>query len=316
MDRTSFHFTLPTVAGIFAVLLLAACGGGSTGIVDLPRESGCYNCDYRRNNPTAADLLDHWNDPQPVTAALTLSAVSAQEATARKAALASLSSADTGPRARLRNADLNRMTVLGEGDGITYGQWKAGPAGTMNIEFRWLPAEPDRDPLTPGATLRARTERAGKAWSYRLRDDFAPTPVPASLAPREHLVDLADTVADDLLINVFYARDYGYSSALWSRARETDTDFEPWMGNMFLAPGGHWDSAWVIAHEIGHVLGHDMRDRVVAPSADRWVNRENHTFEGPAAVAANNGRPIRFHRHEDGRVDYGHLGHCDDHVPL
>lgn len=225
-------FTLPTVVGIFAVLLLAACGGGSTGIVDVPRESGCYNCDYRRNNPTAADLLDHWNDPQPVTAALTLSAVSAQEATARKATLASLSSADTGTRAQLRNADVNRMTVLGEGDGITYGQWKAGPAGTMNIEFRWLSAEPDRDPLTPSAALRARTERAGKAWSYRLQDDFAPTLVPASLAPREHLVDLADTVADDLLINVFYARDYAYSTALWSR-----TSNRGW-GTCFSRPVG------------------------------------------------------------------------------
>ena len=37
----------------------------------------------------------------------------------------------------LGNVDAATITVIGERDGITYGQWKDGPAGTLNIEFDW-----------------------------------------------------------------------------------------------------------------------------------------------------------------------------------
>ena len=48
---------------------------------------------------------------------------------------------------------------LGERNGITYGRWTGGPAGTLNIEFDW------RFAPTLDAERRARMERAGKSWS-------------------------------------------------------------------------------------------------------------------------------------------------------
>lgn len=307
-----------TLLVLVLVLLLASCGGGGAGGGGGTPEARHPVTDYSRNNPTAEDLLDHWNDPAPARSALALSGIPEAEKAGRKSALAALlTTAAPGGEGttgtRLRNVSPDAVTVIGERDGITYGQWKGGPAGTMNIEFRYLPAEPDREPLTADAALKARIERAGKAWSYRLLDDFEPTPVPASLRANRPGLEghpISDTVADDLLIDVFYAGDYGYSTGLWWLAKETETDFEPWIGSIALAPGGHWDSAWVIAHEVGHVLGHDMREGVAPPSSDRFVNREDHTFEGPQAMAANRGRPIPFKVEADGGIDYGHPGVC------
>ena len=51
----------------------------------------------------------------------------------------------------------------GERDGITYGQWKGGPAGSLNIEFDW------RFARNADRAARVRMERAGKTWSYQVR---------------------------------------------------------------------------------------------------------------------------------------------------
>ncbi len=276
--------------------------------------------DYSRNNPTAEDLRDHWNDPAPVRSALALWGIPETEEPGRKADLSSLLATAPGKGGgigtRLRNVSPDAVTAIGVSGGITYGQWKGGPAGTMNIEFRHFAGEPDRlltRPLTAGAALKARIERAGKAWSYRLLDDFEPTPLPSEL------VSIDPHYADDLLIDVYYAGDYDRSSAGWRRARKTETDFEPWFGIIRQAEGDHSESARVIAHEIGHVLGHSMWEGSTPPSSDRYVNREDHTFEGPNAMAANGGKPIPFqwldeHRKPvaaGGEVDYGHLGICE-----
>ena len=116
---------------------------------------------YSRNNPTAADLLDHWNDPEtPRSALLGLSDVNAAEISKRKNYLkALLDRAGGSPDkagVRFRNVRLDDITIIGEKKGITYGQWKSGPAGTLNIEFDYRFA-PD---IGPGA--RAWMERAGK----------------------------------------------------------------------------------------------------------------------------------------------------------
>ena len=58
-----------------------------------------------------------------------------------------------------------------------------------------------------------------------------------------------------------------------------------------------------MAHEIGHVMNYVSGDR------ERWVNRENGTFEGPASMRVNGGQPLPYQR-VDGQVQYTHLGHC------
>ena len=55
-----------------------------------------------------------------------------------------------------------RYDTLGQSNGITYGQAKAGPADTLDVDFigdHWL---------TLPLELRAILERGAKAWTYRL----------------------------------------------------------------------------------------------------------------------------------------------------
>ena len=157
----------PLVTVAIAALLapgLISCGGGGSGDGPVATQFGAHE----RRNPGAEDLLDHWNDPERLRSALGLVAV--QDTDARRAAIGSLlagaggSAAGTGTK--LRNIRADDIEIIGENDGITYGQWRGGPAGTLNIEFDWRFAE-NADRAT-----RARMERAGKTWSYRILDEF------------------------------------------------------------------------------------------------------------------------------------------------
>lgn len=127
---------------------------------------------YERDNPTAEDLLDHWNEPEPLRAALGLSAVAAEDITSRKSALAELINAAGGNSAEtgmgLRNVAPEDIEIIGERDRITYGRWRGGPAGTMNIEFDWRFGE------NFNTETRAGMERAGKSWSQRILYDNEP----------------------------------------------------------------------------------------------------------------------------------------------
>ena len=124
----------------------------------------------REGQPTAEDLLDHWNEPEQLRAALGLSVVDAADIADRKNAVKGVAQFGrrrcSRDRTRLRNVRPEDVEIIGERDGITYGRWTGGPAGTLNIEFDWRFA-PD---MTP--TERAEAERAGKSWSRQLRDEF------------------------------------------------------------------------------------------------------------------------------------------------
>lgn len=125
---------------------------------------------YERDNPSAEDLLDHWNRPEPLTTALGLWSVDEAESEHRIGTgvdlLRAVGNDSTRMATRLRNVRAEDMEVVGQKAGITYARWKGGPAGTLNIEFDWRFAQ-DFD-----AEARARMERAGKSWSWRILDDF------------------------------------------------------------------------------------------------------------------------------------------------
>ena len=74
---------------------------------------------YERDNPTAEDLLDHWNEPEPLQAALGLTAVAAEDIAGRKNALADLITAASGNSAEtgtlLRNVQPDDIEIIGEG---------------------------------------------------------------------------------------------------------------------------------------------------------------------------------------------------------
>ena len=275
-----------------------------------------------RNNPTAQDLLDHWNDPDVLQQGIGMGlvALSSSDRSTRLNTLSSILQTPTDSlddsKTLLRNVDVGAMTVIGEREGITYGQWKSGPAGTLDIDFDYRFA-PELDQST-----RARLERAGKSWSWRLQDDFD---IEVLRKGREirfhgvlwHVLD-EDLSTDDMLILIVDKRAEGTSTggATGPRKRTAD-DYEPSFGRLLLSSSAR-ESIGTMAHEIGHVLGISTG---VFPSKTRYTNMMNYTFEGPEAMRANGGAPVPFMwRDQDNRpvpphtpgaeVDYGHLGVC------
>ena len=272
------------------------------------------------NNPGAEDLLDHWDEPQVLRSAMGLSARSPSAIVERQNRLKTFldgaggSPDDTG--VRFRNVRAEDVEIIDEKNGITYGQWKGGPAGTLNIEFDWRFA-PDLD-----GTVRARMERAGKAWSWRFLDDFGMHTLNNGREIRFHDVLWAvldeDVSTNGLRIFVVDKRSGGSSTggARGPRKRTVD-DYEPPFGGILLSNSAH-DSTSTMVHEIGHVLGISSG---VFPSKTRYTNTTDYTFEGPEAMQANGGAPVPFQWvNQDNRpvpphtpgaeVDWGHLGVC------
>ncbi len=296
------------------------------------------NRSFQRDNPTAEDLLDHWNEPEQLRRALGLSMVSFAELADRRQAIANLvNMAEGGPAktgTKLRNVRPEDIEIIGERRGITYGRWTGGPAGTLNIEFDWRFAAD----VTPAE--RAMAERAGKSWSHRLRDEFGAHVVErgttirsqgvhASAVARE--VTFEESVeTDGILVVMTHSRSDPLSSAGPWQADITANDYEPWLGVLNLSQGnldertmiGNYWLSHVFAHELGHIIGitsHEGGWHV--PSHERHLNRQDHTFEGPRARSANGGNPVPFQWLDQDRrvvpphtpgadVDYYHLGVC------
>ena len=265
---------------------------------------------FERDNPTAEDLLDHWNEPEQLRMALGLSAVAAVDIAGRREALADLikaaGGASGGTGTRLRNVQPNSIEIIGERNGITYGRWTGGPAGTLNIEFDWR--------FTPNldAETRAMFERAGKSWSWRLADQFGLHTIErgtdVSLPDRPRLTLFEDVTTDGLVIFMDH-----YDETTESRGRHLEAsrsalrenDFEPFLGTILLAQSridevptrGSARLISLMAHEIAHVIGISKRLGDMADFADFYdslVDDVNHTFTGPNAVAANGGKPVPF----------------------
>ena len=213
---------------------------------------------YERDNPTAEDLLDYWNQPDALRWALGLSAVAAADIAGRRSTLADLINAAGGDSPEigtlLRNVAPEDIKIIGERNGITYGRWTGGPAGTLNIEFDW------RFAPTLDAERRAQMERAGKSWSWRILDDFGVNVVERGTEVRSAggpegtffsgVID-EDLATDGLLIAVLGGdSDSWRTNASYRRARVTSDDFEPWFGAILLAQRDS-DITFVLAHEIG-----------------------------------------------------------------
>ncbi len=289
-----------------------------------------YSRDYSRDNPSAEDLLDHWNDPQTLRTAMELSAVSRSDIADRKNHLkALLDGADGDPKdtgVTFRNVRLEDIEIIGEKNGTTYGQWKGGPAGTLNIEFdlRFIP-EFDT------TAMRASLERHGKLWSWRLRDDFDEFTVEQGTQVKTNRLD-EDVPVDDLLIFVVEGECNSHNAFACAgprNSKSTEVDFEPSWGVVIYNHGNlpevarrqrHGPTGVLLGmtHELGHVLGIGTAG---GASLQRYINDRAHTFEGPESVKANSGKPVPFQFTLDGVAvpphapgatpDYGHLGVCD-----
>ncbi len=337
---------------LLCCLVVAGCGGGGgeggTPVVVVPPEPPPMmpepdpgpepTLTSWRDNVTAEDLLDHWNDPAPVMDGMMLEAVSVADQVERRTALGQLlAQAEPDPSQAptlLRQVNPADVEILGERDGITYGQWKGGPAGTLNIEFDWQAAQEVE------ADIRATTERVGKFWSYRLADTFATQTIEPGTTIRtsavhagaQHLTRIfphAVTV-DGVLVAMLYAATDPLSSGGPNAAEITETAYQPWLGNIQLAQAqideqttvGQYRLVHVLSHELGHVIGITSHEGGWdVPSLERYLNREDFTFTGPASMRANGGQPVPLQWLDANRNvvppgtpgamrDYGHLGAC------
>ena len=316
-----------------------------TPALPLPPGHGLSHPTYQRDNPTAEDLLDHWNKPEPLREASGLLAVAAENIAGRKSALADLintaggKTGETGTR--FRNVRSDDIKIIGKRDGITYGRWRGGPAGTLNIELDW------RFALDLDDEIRAMFERAGKSWSWRLADRFGAHTIErntvVSLPDRPPLVLPEDVTTDGLVIFMDHYDENTESRGRHldhSKSRIREKDFEPFLGTILLAQSridevatrGSARLISLMAHEIAHVLGISKRLRLADEFADgdsrvffehynSLVDEEKATFNGPHAVAANGGRPVPF-QWQSGRnrvapftpgasVNWGHLDVSD-----
>ena len=125
-----------------------------------------------RNNPDAADLLDHWGHRQTHQVVSGLSLVEAADGDDASDLRGLQAAARTNDEAAvapdLRDGD--EVRVLGTRRGVTYGRWTGGPADTLSIEFDLSQASWQ---VRDDPAFRALVERAGKAWSHRIADTWS-----------------------------------------------------------------------------------------------------------------------------------------------
>ena len=320
-------------AALATALILAACsGGGSSGgsptAQSMEPDTGVS---FTRNNPGGEDLLDHWNQTDAAQTALGLTTANVP-AGSIGSLLSATDSVSEDSRALMRNADLNRLETIGEANGITYGTWKDGPAGTLNMELDWSQA------ASLSAERRGDFERATKAWTYRLNEDFPARQVPAHEDYTFMLFSYdGPQTADDMLIAVELETWDGSDSAggnyfEWS---ERNGDLESWFGHIQMSPARmqdyrtnfHW-YMHVITHELGHTLPTNphYNDRTgLFPNMgpyENYFDADNGTFNGPNAMAANDGNPVPYQWLDAERepvapgtpgatIDFGHIGPCN-----
>ena len=226
----------------------------------------------------------------------------------------------------LRNVRAGDIEIIGERDGITYGQWKGGPAGTLNIEFDWRFAE------GIDAATRARMERAGKSWSQRILDEYMTQMVATGEMIKFEdiegpLGEIEKTLDEDITTDgVFiFVVDQGTASenTSWARflyAESAPDDLQPWLGSILLSRQHHED-VYVMAHEIGHVLGIFPGIGYDFQAFERYVDATGENFLGPKSVQINDGDPVPFQwvneNYEEvapgtpgAMVDDGHPGVC------
>ena len=293
-----------------------------------------------RNNPTAADLLDHWGHRQThgIVEGLSLieSADGEDAADLRRLQTAARSDDEAVVAPDLQDGD--EVRVLGTRRGVTYGRWTGGPADTLSIEFDHSQAswQVRNDP-----DFRALVERAGKAWSHRIVDTWSiweqregelkgwringtdpSTPVyvgPGGEVSTGVEIELRDDDLPD------YAAGWAQAGSrppgdLWEpryAPLEIDSDYL----QAQLQGNGKSELLRTLAHEIGHVLGAWQGGATTEQYAP-FTDTEAGTWSGPN-VEALHGGPAPFqdasntHTWIDGErnpeateFDFAHSGVC------
>ncbi|MDE0331888.1 MAG: hypothetical protein OXL41_08465 [Nitrospinae bacterium] len=229
-----------------------------------------------RNNPEAADLLDHWGHrrSEAIKEGLSLAPPLSGNDTFDLQAIraAAENRADTTIAPNLQDGD--EVRILGTRRGVTFGRWAGGPADTLSIDFDLSGASPL---MTDDPAFRAMLERAGKAWSNRIADTWTPWKRPpgelkgwltridsSDTAPRTRVrVGPEGEISTGLEIN-FRDVEVFLPEGTVGRGNQgvqpRGDSWEPHFGTIslkreFLEEAGGARLLGLIVHEIGHVLG-------------------------------------------------------------
>ena len=293
-----------------------------------------------RNNPTAADLLDHWGHRQThyVVAGLSLiePADGDDAADLRRLQAAAGMNGEAVVAPDLRDGD--EVRVLGARRGVTYGRWTGGAADTLSIEFDLSQAswQVRNDP-----TFRALVEWAGKAWSHRIADtwttwkrragEFKGRRINGTDPDTPVYVGPGGEVSTGVQIEL-REDDLPDGVAGWARAGsqppgdlwqpryaplEIDSDYlqEQLQGN------GKSALFRTLTHEMGHVLG-AWRGAATTKRYAPYTDAEAGTWTGPNVVALRGGPApfqdaVNTHNWVDGerdreatQFDFAHSGVC------
>ena len=347
MPRTSTRVPGSALATLTAatiatasLAMLAACGGGGSGSPTAqPMEPDAPavmpepdpGVSFTRANPTGEDLLDHWNQQDAAQAALGLTTANVAMGAIRSL-IHGAGDVSENSRAVMRNAGSSRIETMGAANGITYGTWQDGPAGTLNMQLDWSQAE------SLSAERRGDFERAVKAWTYRLDEDFPARTVPAGEDYDFMLFSYDEPqVADDMLIAVeleTWDNQHDIAGGNYFEWSERNGDLETWFGHIQIPPGviarretDFNNYMYVLTHELGHTLPsmphYDEAGLFpdMGPYA-QYFDPAAGTFNGPNAMAANGGNPVPYQWIDDeyqpvpagtpgARIDFGHIGPCD-----
>ena len=269
-----------------------------------------------RNNPEAADLLDHWGhrrshglatglelaDPIPDgngngDGAVDDNAGGNGNGDAGGTDLRALHTAarEGGETVAPDLRDSDDVAVIGARRGVTYGRWAGGSADTLSIEFdvSRVPPEISDDP-----EFRAILERAGKAWSRRIADTWSTWERSAG--------DLKGHLSGSGLTEVRVGEDGETSAGLEIHVTVEDLSsagkggnsgiqqgesWEPHFGSLvldteFLQEEGEAEVFSTVVHEIGHVLGSWTGE---LDGHDAYTDTTAGTWSGPRVVAEHGG---------------------------
>ncbi len=201
-----------------------------------------------------------------------------------------------------------RGKALGSRDGIHYGQDMSGPTDTIDIDFLWYGQSiPEH--------LLGVMERAGKAWSYRLKDVLGPHRLTDGVVTRLDRDERGHSVPyenDGLLVGSELRH---YTSAYLRDHESAGDDFMARSSGLRLSDHdisccGNVLGGQLAARMVGHALGHSASSNYTPDQIARHVDYERGVWTGPAVTEANGGVQVSFEKHHDGTFNFDRLGAC------